>query len=134
MKTYVLDTSALIRYYVPDGPMPDDLECIIDDAWQGNALLLIPELALVETAQVLLKKVRGNFLTQDEVMSILRFILKMPLEIIGHRDLMETSLQLAEGTGLTVYDAIFLALSKKYNAQLITADKAFKKTQQRVFD
>lgn len=123
MKSFVLDTSALIRYYIPDGPMPDGLEKIIDQGWRGDALLFVPELALVESAQVLLKKEHAGFLTQDESDEIIRNIIMIPMEIKRHRDLLELSLLLARNHGLTVYDAMFLALSKKQNAQLVTADK-----------
>ena len=56
MKTVVLDTSALMRFYIPDGPIPGDMEKIVESAWQAEAVLLIPELALAEAGQVLLKK------------------------------------------------------------------------------
>ncbi len=123
MKSYVLDTSALIRYYIPDGPMPDNLEKIIEQGWRGEALLLVPELALVESVQVLLKKERAGFLTRDEADAIIQYILKIPMEIRGHRDILESSSKLARDLDLTAYDAVFLALSKKQNAQLVTADK-----------
>ena len=128
MKSYVLDTSALIRFYVPDGPMPDGLEKIIEEGWRGDALLFIPELALVESAQVLLKKEHAGFLTRDESDEIIRNIMRIPMEIIRHRDLLELSLVFARNHGLTVYDAMFLALSKKQNAQLMTADKKLHNT------
>ena len=123
MKSYVLDTSALIRYYIPDGPMPDGLEKIIEQGWQGDALLFVPELALVESAQVLLKKERAGFLAPDESDEIIRNIKSIPMEIRRHRDILEPAILLARKHSLTVYDAMFLALSKKQNAQLVTADK-----------
>ena len=123
MKSFVLDTSALIRYYIPDGPMPDGLEKIIDQGWRGDVLLYVPELALVESAQVLLKKEHAGFLTKDESDEIIRNIISIPMEVMRHRDILELSLLLARNHGLTVYDAMFLALSKKHNAQLVTADK-----------
>ena len=127
MKAYVLDTSALIRYYVPDGPIPDRLDDIVDQAWHGDVLLLVPELAMVEAAQVLLKKQQANYLTSDEATDILESIMNLPLETRPHRDLIELAYGLAWKLKLTVYDAIFLALARKHGADLVTADQQLKK-------
>ena len=127
MKAYVLDTSALIRYYVPDGPIPDRLDDIVDQAWHGDVLLLVPELAMVEAAQVLLKKQQANYLTSDEATDILESIMNLPLETRPHRDLIELAYGLAWKLKLTVYDAIFLALARKHGAVLVTADQQLKK-------
>jgi predicted nucleic acid-binding protein len=127
MKAYVLDTSALIRYYVPDGPIPKDLDDIIEQAWHGDVLLMVPDLALVEAAQVLLKKQQANYLTSDEASEILEHIMNLPLETRPHRDLIELAFGLAWKLNLTVYDAMFLALARKHGAALITADQELNK-------
>ena len=127
MTVAVIDTSALIRLYVPDGPLPPGLEEAIDDAWKGDGALLVPELALTEAAQVLWKKEQQGYLTMDEVDEILDAILDLPIESIGHRDLLVDALALARECGLTVYDALFLALAVARKAALITADMALKK-------
>ena len=126
MKSWVLDTSALIRFYIPDGPMPDDLESAVKQAWQGDALLIIPELALAELGQVLLKKERAGLISVEDADTIRRSILSIPLEIHGHRDILEDAVDVARKSGLTVYDAMFLALSRKHHAPLITADDRLK--------
>ncbi len=53
MKTVVLNTSALIRFYIPDGPLPEDREEAIDSCLKGETAALVPELAMIEAAQVL---------------------------------------------------------------------------------
>jgi len=59
---YVLDTSALLRLYLADGPMPPSLEPAIQRGCSGDALLLIPDLCLLECASVLLKQVQRHLL------------------------------------------------------------------------
>jgi len=103
--------------------MPVGLASTIEQAWQGDVLLLVPELALVETAQVLLKKEHAGFLTSEESREILQCVMHLPVEIRSHRDLMSSAYELAHEFNLTVYDAIFLSLSKAQKSQLITADK-----------
>ena len=48
MRAVVVDTSALIRLYVPDGPIPEGLEAAMGAAWRGEALLIAPDLLLAE--------------------------------------------------------------------------------------
>ena len=50
MKVIVADTSALIRLYLPDGPIPDGFEDYVDSAWRAEATIVVPELALPEVA------------------------------------------------------------------------------------
>lgn len=128
MKTLVADTSALIRLYLPDGPLPEDLEDHIDSAWQGETIIFIPEIALAEAAQVIWKKQRAGILKEDEADEILSAFLDLPLEVVGHRDLLIDALSLARLNNLTIYDGLFLALAIKLKAELITADKKLSNT------
>lgn len=123
MKVAVLDTSTLIRFYVPDGPLPEAAEGALEGAWEGDGILLVPELALAEVAQVLLKKERANHLSADEAKGILAEVLGLPLEVVGHAEILSSAASLARRLGLTVYDSIFLALAIERGAPLITADE-----------
>lgn len=122
MRAVVVDTSALVRLYVPDGPLPAGLEETVEAAWRGDAVLLAPELLLAEVGQVLRKKERTGFLSSEECDAILDAVLALPLETVCHRPLLEDALALARETELTVYDALFLALARGRGADLISAD------------
>jgi predicted nucleic acid-binding protein len=132
MKTVVLDTSALIRLYVPDGPLPEGLEEHIALAWRAEAVVIIPELALVEAAQVLWKKESAGYLESSEVDEIFTCILELPLEIIGHYALLPDVFSLVRQHQLTAYDALFLVLAQKRKAELITADQKLLKVFQNI--
>ncbi len=123
MRIAVLDTSALLRLFIPDGPVPDGLEEIVEQAWRAEAILLAPEQALSEAGQVLLKKQEAGLLEASEVGEILKSILSMPLETMGHREILADSLHLAAKKKLTVYDALFVVLASKRGAELYTADR-----------
>lgn len=118
----MLDTSAIIRLYVPDGPLPDGTEEAVEAAWRGEGMLLAPDLALAEVAQVLFKKEQSPYLRPDEVDGILDEVLDLPVEVVGHRDLLPGALALARTLRLTVYDALFLQLAPDRQAELLTAD------------
>lgn len=123
MRAVVVDTSALIRLYVPDGPLPDGLEAAVDAAWRGEALLMAPDLLLAEVGQVLRKKERAGYLRKEESDEILAAVLALPIEVLPHRALLADALDLARETNLTVYDALFLALAKGRGAALFSADE-----------
>ena len=123
MKRYVFDTSALLRLYVADGPLVPGAEEALDAAWRGDAVLHVPELLFAEVAQVLLKKQRAALLSNEEAQAILTEVLRLPLQVTGHRVLVVQAVALAEARKLTVYDALFLALAQQHAAELLTADE-----------
>ncbi len=123
MRKFVLDTSALVRLYLPDGPLPDGLEEAVDLASQAEAALLAPELLLVEVAQAIRKKERAGVILEPEGDAVLEAVLCLPLQLVSHRALLPDAVRLARQTNVTVYDALFLALSRMHGAELISADR-----------
>ena len=123
MRIAVVDTSALLRLFVPDGPLPDGLEDLVGEAWRGDAAILAPELLVAEVAAVLRKKERDGRLATVEVDEILRSILDLPIDLVSHRGMAEDALRIARDLGLTVYDALFLALARARKVGLVTADE-----------
>ena len=123
MKLGVVDTSALIRLFVPDGPMPAGFESFVELAWRAETILVAPELVLAEAGQVLHKKERAGLISRNDCDEILEAILDLPLEVVGHRDLLSTAVKLARSNGITVYDAMFVALAVTRGGVLFTADE-----------
>ncbi len=122
MSVAVVDTSALVRLYVPDGPLPRDLEAAVESAWRGDGVLMAPELIFVEAAQVLLKKEMRGILNREETNLIMEAILDLPIEALGHRALLPDAISLSRDHSLTAYDALFLSAAVNGDANLITAD------------
>ena len=52
----VIDTSAFLRLFIPDGPLPVGVEEFFQGVELGANIALAPELMLVEAANVLNKK------------------------------------------------------------------------------
>lgn len=120
---YTVDTSALMRLYIPDGPVPDGLRKALQNAERGNDTLIAPELILAEAGQVLHKKRAEGVVSDEETEALLDSILALPLRLFSHRDLLPVACDLAAEINLTVYDALFLALAQRHNAALFTADE-----------
>ena len=83
----VLDTSALLRLYLADGPLPPSLEPAIQRGCTGDALLLVPDLCLLECASVMLKQVQRQLLSPDECRALLADVLQLPLRHTSSSDL-----------------------------------------------
>jgi len=122
--TFVIDTSALMRLFIPDGPLPDRLNAAVSSAERGDSVLLAPELVLAEAGQVLHKKRLADLLTDDELAEIAAAIDSLPLRLSTHRGRLAPACELASSLNLTVYDALFLDLARTHSAVLITADEA----------
>ncbi len=120
---YVVDTSALIRLYIPDGPVPEGLTSALQEAERGNAGLIAPELVLAESGQVLHKKRMQGLLSAAEAAAILDSMLHLPIRLFSHAVLVRSACDLAMECNLTVYDALFLALAERHGALLLTADE-----------
>ncbi len=127
MISVVVDTSALLRIFIPDGPIPKNAEKAFRAAETGNASILVPELILAESAQVLNKKWTDKLLSTQEFDGLLEIILSMPMEILSHRPYIVRATELARIYKTTVYDALFLAIADQYGSILITADQKMKK-------
>lgn len=119
---FIIDTSALIRLYIPDGPVPEGLEIALQNSERGNDSLIAPELILAESGQVLHKKRNQQVLSDEEFNDLLSSILDLPIRLFSHGDLIRPACALAAEFDLTVYDALFLALAERHNAPLFTAD------------
>jgi predicted nucleic acid-binding protein len=129
---WVVDTSALMRLFVPDGPVPDALERALGSAERGEDVLCAPDLILAEAGQVLHKKRTAGLLTDDEVETMMGSILSLPLRITPHREIVSSACHLAPRESLTVCDALFLALADKLGGRLITSDSVLRKAADRL--
>lgn len=132
MKSIVADTSALMRLYLPDGPVPEGLEAWLQEAWNGGAVLLAPDLMLAEAGQVIWKKQKAGLIDPSEADEVLDAVLELPIELVPHRGLLAPATGLARRFDLTVYDALFLALVQQRGAELISADAEMVRAYHRV--
>jgi predicted nucleic acid-binding protein len=123
----VVDTSALIRLFIPDGPIPEGFEKFFREVERGNNMAIAPELLLVESAKVLDRKRKMDEISKTESIQMLTDILSMPIRYSPHGPLMPAAFDLASEHGVTVYDAMYLALALEQSAVLFSADNAMLK-------
>jgi predicted nucleic acid-binding protein len=118
MKPCVLDASVVAAAFLQE-----------EHAKRARALLVsgremhAPDLVYAELANVIWKRCGRGEIDEEEAGRLLGDLLRLPLEITSCGDLAEPALQLALGTGRTVYDCLYLALAVKTKTVLISADR-----------
>ena len=118
----VLDASALLRWYLLDGEVSNDLDQLLERASRGELLILVPDLLFLEAASVLLKQVKQQSMSAREASDLLQEISRLPLRAVAAAELKAEAFALALTEGLSVYDAAYLALARREQARLVTVD------------
>ena len=119
----VVDTSALIRLFIPDGPLPNDFEGFLRGVERGLNIAIAPELLLAEAANVLNKKQLSRELSESESNQLLSDILLVPIRLFPHHPIIPRAFELARAHKLTVYDTLYLALAEEHGAVIFTCDR-----------
>jgi predicted nucleic acid-binding protein len=119
----VVDTSAVLRLFIPDGPGPDGLEAFFRGVESGANLAIAPELLLVEAINVAVKKQRRGELTTEESKDLVGLLKQMPIRYYAHTPYCSRAYDLSLESGLSAYDAVFLALALDRGVRLFTADQ-----------
>ena len=119
----VVDTSALIRLFIPDGPMPEGFEDFLRGVERGLNTAIAPELLMAESANVISKKQKAKELSGAESEQLLATIMSLPIRLFPHRSLLLRAFDLSITQELSVYDTLYLALAEEHGAVVFTADR-----------
>ena len=117
MSVFVVDASVVIKWFVPE-VHSDAARRLLATAHQ----YLSPDLLFPEVGNVIWKKVRRGELTADDGQRLAADISSIAVETVPTGGLMIDAYAMAITTGLTVYDAMYLALAVRLKTALITAD------------
>lgn len=117
MSIFVVDASVVVKWFVPE---------IHSDAARRLLVLpheyVAPDLLFAETANTIWRKIRREELTTEEGRQLVADIGQTAVETISCRVLAEDAHALANATGRTVYDSMYVALAVRLNTRAITAD------------
>jgi predicted nucleic acid-binding protein len=118
----VLDASITLAWCFEDQATPLSqavLEQLADDR------ALVPELWPFAVANVLALAGRRGRITHAQTVRFIQLIEQLPITVeeLGRDQVFSTVLTLSGSTGLTAYDASYLALASNAGAQLATSDE-----------
>lgn len=118
MSVLVVDASVVIKWFLPE---------VHGEA--ARRLLaaphqyLAPDLLFPEVGNVIWKKIRRGELTPRDGQRLAADLATVAVEAVASRVLLSDAVALAVATGLTVYDATYLALAVRLDTVLVTADE-----------
>jgi predicted nucleic acid-binding protein len=115
---HVVDASVVVKWFVPE-IHSDVARQMLTTAEQ----LMSPDLLFPEVGNTVWKKVRRGELAPGLAERLVADITRIGVETVPSRDLLVDAHALAVHTGLTVYDATYLALAIRLDATLVTADR-----------
>ena len=117
MSVFVVDASVVVKWFVPE---------IHSDTARRLLVLpheyVAPDLLFAETASTIWKKIRREELTAEEGRQLVADIGRIGIEAVSCRALAEDAHALANATGRTVYDSMYVALAVRLGTRAITAD------------
>ena len=113
----MIDASVVIKWFVPE-VHGDAARRWLDSPHEYVA----PDLLFPEAGNAIWKKVRRGELTVEEGRRLAVDLSSVAVESISMRDLLPDAHALALSSGLTVYDAMYVALAVRLKTQVITAD------------
>ena len=118
----VIDASVLIKFYVPE-VLCDKASYLLDTVKEGEFSLHAPDLIFSEAGNILWKKYRLKELTRSEVDEITDAIILLPVWAESSKSLLPLAVGIAMTYGITVYDAMYVALTRISETRMITADR-----------
>lgn len=117
MSVFVVDASLVVKWFVPE---------VDSDAarrWlDARHEYVSPDLLFPETGNTVWKKVRRGEISPDDGQQLVTDLSVIAVEAVPMRDLLPDAHALALRTGVTVYDATYLALAVRLETQMITGD------------
>ncbi len=115
MAVRVIDASALAALLFSE----PEAQAVVDSI--GRDTLAAPRLLAVELASVCYKKLKQYPKQRTALLAGYDLLDRMAIEWVDPA--LRPVIELAEQTGLTVYDAMYLELARELNAELITLDQ-----------
>lgn len=112
----VIDSSALIKYFVRE----DGWERVREIILEGVMTL---DLAIKEVANALWKKVlRGDLKCEIAIKILKDLVEEKPFPIISQNEYLIKAFEISVKHNITIYDALFIALSTGKSQELVTSD------------
>ncbi|MBE3117267.1 MAG: type II toxin-antitoxin system VapC family toxin [Candidatus Atribacteria bacterium] len=122
MKTVVVDASVALRWFLPDEERGDKALALLESYVRGEIRMVVPSLLGFEVLNGLLIASRRGRLEIATALRAYRGFQALGLEVADMGADGPEILRIAAQTGLTAYDAAYIALARREKADLLTND------------
>jgi predicted nucleic acid-binding protein len=120
VSVFVVDASLVVKWFIPE------IHSEAARRWLGASHdYVAPDLLFSEAGNTVWKKVRRKELEEAEGRQLVKDLGQVAVETVATRSLLEDALALALTAGITVYDAMYLALAVRLETEVITGDDRF---------
>jgi len=131
MRRVCVDASLAVRWFVSEPGSAEAIALLTD--WLDTAELWAPDLLYTECANALRRKVAAGLMTTGDASDGLRGLLETEMHLVPDRETAEEALEAALQVGLTVWDASYLVVARRVEAELWTADGELHRRGQRAY-
>lgn len=113
-----MDSSVVVKWVNSQGEkFLRQADTILKHMQNGEILITMPDLAKYEVGNALLNKEMSLSATQ----TALGTVYEIPIQFVSQDKAMaQTTLEIAKDSGMTYYDASFIALAKRLKVDLVT--------------
>jgi len=115
----VLDASAIAKWFIEEDEFKE-MRWIRDLYLSGRIAIYVPSLLFVELASALRYVAR---LTSTDVFNAIEALKNLHLNIVSDLEVLGEAIEIAFNHGVTVYDAIYVALARATSSKLVTYDR-----------
>jgi len=116
---YVVDASIIVKWFSRFEQDAESSEKLLNSHIEGASMLVSSSLVLYEVCNAL--RFNPNFGEKDVSWAGTNLI-KLELELVDFSEVFESAIELAFSYDITIYDAAYIAVSRKLRIPLLTAD------------
>ena len=123
MVTRVLDTSVVVKWFFEEEGTPEAL-VLLRELLDGSCRVRVPSSFFYEFANVVRSRtLQSESFGADDARTVWAELLTLPLSVSDWSDSVPAALDLALDRDVAVYDAVFVALARRFDCDLVTADR-----------
>ena len=113
----VIDSSALIKYFSREKGWEDVRRYMLEG-------VLTIDLSIKETLNALWRKIIKEEIMYETVVKLIKDLTEnRPFPLESQEQYLTDAFEIAVNNHITIYDALFIAVAKRRNLELITSDK-----------
>jgi predicted nucleic acid-binding protein len=120
IQSCVIDAS-IVADYVAAGIYTDHIAALMNRL-EDQIDVCCPAYVLIETGNVLWKRIRSEGTPIEKAVRLLSDLRTVNISFYDDLELLPLALEIGAESGITIYDAMYLALAQKLACPLITAD------------